>query len=253
MEENKGIEMGVEVEGVANLEPEEVVTVSEDAQEVPEETSITEQEKAGDSEPVESKFEKAFSKRLAKATEKVEEKVKGEYEPTLAKYRKVLEMGAKENGFENIEEYIEALNGESEDPSNDKPALDPESLAILEELKEKKSAEEFENERKVYWERQAKLLKDIGVTDMSQIPEEVLESALNNDTEIAYEYLKWDKQQAIKNAKKEVIREIQETETPGSLSGGGSDGVVDIKNLAWDDPEFDKILNDVKSGKRTRL
>lgn len=81
----------------------------------------------------------------------------------------------------------------------------------------------------------------------------MLERALENDTEIAYEYLKWDKQQAIKNAKKEVIREIQETESPGSLSGGGSVSSTDITSLSWDDPKFDELLKQVKSGERTRL
>lgn len=252
MEENKGIEMGVEVEGVANLEP-EVVAQPEATQEVVEETVDTQQEEVTESEPVETKFEKAFSKRLSKATEKVREEVKGEYELQLEKFRKVIELGVKENGFNSIDEYIEAVMADFQDePTDSKSPLDPESLAILEELKEQKTAKEFENEKRIYWDRQAKLLKDIGVTDMSQIPEEVLEKALDNDTEIAYEYLKWDKQQAIKNAKKEVIREIQETETPGSLTGGGSDS-TDISGLAWDDPKFDEILRQVKSGERKRL
>ena len=250
MEENMGLEMGVETEGVANLEP-EVVTEPETTEEVVTETvEATEQEPVKETEPIDVKFETAFSKRLSKATEKI----KGEYEQKYSKAMKIIELGAKEYGFEDLDAYIEAVLNESEGPNTaEKQPLDPESLEILEELKEKRATEEIEREKKAYFDRQAKLLKDIGVTDLSQIPEEVLERALENDTEIAYEYLKWDKQQAIKNAKKEVIREIQETESPGSLSGGGSVSSTDITNLSWDDPKFDELLKQVKSGERTRL
>lgn len=250
MEENMGLEMGVETEGVANLEP-EVVTEPETTEEVVTETvEATEQEPVKETEPIDVKFETAFSKRLSKATEKI----KGEYEQKYNKAMKIIELGAKEYGFEDLDAYIEAVLNESEGPDTaEKQPLDPESLEILEELKEKRATEEIEREKKAYFDRQAKLLKDIGVTDLSQIPEEVLERALENDTEIAYEYLKWDKQQAIKNAKKEVIREIQETESPGSLSGGGSVSSTDITSLSWDDPKFDELLKQVKSGERTRL
>lgn len=250
MEENMGLEMGVETEGVANLEP-EVVTEPETTEEVVTETvEATEQEPVKETEPIDVKFETAFSKRLSKATEKI----KGEYEQKYSKAMKIIELGAKEYGFEDLDAYIEAVLSESEGPNTaEKQPLDPESLEILEELKEKRATEEIEREKKAYFDRQAKLLKDIGVTDLSQIPEEVLERALENDTEIAYEYLKWDKQQAIKNAKKEVIREIQETESPGSLSGGGSVSSTDITSLSWDDPKFDELLKQVKSGERTRL
>ena len=250
MEENMGLEMGVETEGVANLEP-EVVTEPETTEEVVAETvEATEQEPVEETEPIDVKFETAFSKRLSKATEKI----KGEYEQKYSKAMKIIELGAKEYGFEDLDAYIEAVLNESEGPDTaEKQPLDPESLEILEELKEKRATEEIEREKKAYFDRQAKLLKDIGVTDLSQIPEEVLERALENDTEIAYEYLKWDKQQAIKNAKKEVIREIQETESPGSLSGGGSVSSTDITSLSWDDPKFDELLKQVKSGERTRL
>lgn len=250
MEENMGLEMGVETEGVANLEP-EVVTEPETTEEVVTETvEATEQEPVKETEPIDVKFETAFSKRLSKATEKI----KGEYEQKYNKAMKIIELGAKEYGFEDLDAYIEAVLSESEGPDTaEKQPLDPESLEILEELKEKRATEEIEREKKAYFDRQAKLLKDIGVTDLSQIPEEVLERALENDTEIAYEYLKWDKQQAIKNAKKEVIREIQETESPGSLSGGGSVSSTDITSLSWDDPKFDELLKQVKSGERTRL
>ena len=250
MEENMGLEMGVETEGVANLEP-EVVTEPETTEEVVAETvEATEQEPVKETEPIDVKFETAFSKRLSKATEKI----KGEYEQKYSKAMKIIELGAKEYGFEDLDAYIEAVLNESEGPNTaEKQPLDPESLEILEELKEKRATEEIEREKKAYFDRQAKLLKDIGVTDLSQIPEEVLERALENDTEIAYEYLKWDKQQAIKNAKKEVIREIQETESPGSLSGGGSVSSTDITSLSWDDPKFDELLKQVKSGERTRL
>lgn len=250
MEENMGLEMGVETEGVANLEP-EVVTEPETTEEVVTETvEATEQEPVKETEPIDVKFENAFSKRLSKATEKI----KGEYEQKYSKAMKIIELGAKEYGFEDLDAYIEAVLNESEGPNTaEKQPLDPESLEILEELKEKRATEEIEREKKAYFDRQAKLLKDIGVTDLSQIPEEVLERALENDTEIAYEYLKWDKQQAIKNAKKEVIREIQETESPGSLSGGGSVSSTDITSLSWDDPKFDELLKQVKSGERTRL
>ena len=250
MEENMGLEMGVETEGVANLEP-EVVTEPETTEEVVAETvEATEQEPVKETEPIDVKFETAFSKRLSKATEKI----KGEYEQKYSKAMKIIELGAKEYGFEDLDAYIEAVLSESEGPDTaEKQPLDPESLEILEELKEKRATEEIEREKKAYFDRQAKLLKDIGVTDLSQIPEEVLERALENDTEIAYEYLKWDKQQAIKNAKKEVIREIQETESPGSLSGGGSVSSTDITSLSWDDPKFDELLKQVKSGERTRL
>lgn len=250
MEENMGLEMGVETEGVANLEP-EVVTEPETTEEVVTETvEATEQEPVKETEPIDVKFETAFSKRLSKATEKI----KGEYEQKYSKAMKIIELGAKEYGFEDLDAYIEAVLSESEGPDTaEKQPLDPESLEILEELKEKRATEEIEREKKAYFDRQAKLLKDIGVTDLSQIPEEVLERALENDTEIAYEYLKWDKQQAIKNAKKEVIREIQETESPGSLSGGGSVSSTDITSLSWDDPKFDELLKQVKSGERTRL
>lgn len=250
MEENMGLEMGVETEGVANLEP-EVVTEPETTEEVVTETvEATEQEPVNETEPIDVKFETAFSKRLSKATEKI----KGEYEQKYNKAMKIIELGAKEYGFEDLDAYIEAVLNESEGPNTaEKQPLDPESLEILEELKEKRATEEIEREKKAYFDRQAKLLKDIGVTDLSQIPEEVLERALENDTEIAYEYLKWDKQQAIKSAKKEVIREIQETESPGSLSGGGSVSSTDITSLSWDDPKFDELLKQVKSGERTRL
>lgn len=250
MEENMGLEMGVETEGVANLEP-EVVTEPETTEEVVTETvEATEEEPVKETEPIDVKFETAFSKRLSKATEKI----KGEYEQKYSKAMKIIELGAKEYGFEDLDAYIEAVLSESEGPNTaEKQPLDPESLEILEELKEKRATEEIEREKKAYFDRQAKLLKDIGVTDLSQIPEEVLERALENDTEIAYEYLKWDKQQAIKNAKKEVIREIQETESPGSLSGGGSVSSTDITSLSWDDPKFDELLKQVKSGERTRL
>ena len=250
MEENMGLEMGVETEGVANLEP-EVVTEPETTEEVVTETvEATEQEPVKETEPIDVKFETAFSKRLSKATEKI----KGEYEQKYSKAMKIIELGAKEYGFEDLDAYIEAVLSESEGPNTAEiQPLDPESLEILEELKEKRATEEIEREKKAYFDRQAKLLKDIGVTDLSQIPEEVLERALENDTEIAYEYLKWDKQQAIKNAKKEVIREIQETESPGSLSGGGSVSSTDITSLSWDDPKFDELLKQVKSGERTRL
>lgn len=250
MEENMGLEMGVETEGVANLEP-EVVTEPETTEEVVTETvEATEQEPVKETEPIDVKFETAFSKRLSKATEKI----KGEYEQKYSKAMKIIELGAKEYGFEDLDAYIEAVLNESEGPNTaETQPLDPESLEILEELKEKRATEEIEREKKAYFDRQAKLLKDIGVTDLSQIPEEVLERALENDTEIAYEYLKWDKQQAIKNAKKEAIREIQETESPGSLSGGGSVSSADITSLSWDDPKFDELLKQVKSGERTRL
>lgn len=250
MEENMGLEMGVETEGVANLEP-EVVTEPETTEEVVTETvEATEQEPVKETEPIDVKFETAFSKRLSKATEKI----KGEYEQKYSKAMKIIELGAKEYGFEDLDAYIEAVLNESEGPNTaEKQPLDPESLEILEELKEKRATEEIEREKKAYFDRQAKLLNDIGVTDLSQIPGEVLERALENDTEIAYEYLKWDKQQAIKNAKKEVIREIQETESPGSLSGGGSVSSTDITSLSWDDPKFDELLKQVKSGERTRL
>ena len=250
MEENMGLEMGVETEGVANLEP-EVVTEPETTEEVVTETvEATEQEPVKETEPIDVKFETAFSKRLSKATEKI----KGEYEQKYSKAMKIIELGAKEYGFEDLDAYIEAVLNESEGPDTaEKQPLDPESLEILEELKEKRATEEIEREKKAYFDRQAKLLKDIGVTDLSQIPEEVLERALENDTEIAYEYLKWDKQQAIKKAMKEVIREIQETESPGSLSGGGSVSSTDITSLSWDDPKFDELLKQVKSGERTRL
>ena len=250
MEENMGLEMGVETEGVANLEP-EVVTEPETTEEVVTETvEATEQEPVKETEPIDVKFETAFSKRLSKATEKI----KGEYEQKYSKAMKIIELGAKEYGFEDLDAYIEAVLSESEGTNTaEKQPLDPESLEILEELKEKRATEEIEREKKAYFDRQAKLLKDIGVTDLSQIPEEVLERALENDTEIAYEYLKWDKQQAIKNAKKEVIREIQETESPGSLSGGGSVSSTDIMSLSWDDPKFDELLKQVKSGERNRL
>lgn len=250
MEENMGLEMGVETEGVANLEP-EVVTEPETTEEVVAETvEAAEAEPVKEPEHIDVKFETAFSKRLSKATEKI----KGEYEQKYSKAMKLIELGAKENGFEDLDAYIEAVLSETEvNPNEPKQPLDPESLEILEELKEKRATEEIEREKKAYFDRQAKLLKDIGVTDLSQIPEEVLERALENDTEIAYEYLKWDKQQAIKNAKKEVIREIQETESPGSLSGGGSVSSTDIASLSWDDPKFDELLKQVKSGERTRL
>ena len=250
MEENMGLEMGVETEGVANLEP-EVVTEPETTEEVVAETvEATKPETVQEPEHIDVKFENAFSKRLSKATEKI----KGEYEQKYSKVMKIIELGAKEYGFEDLDAYIEAVLSESEGTNTaETQPLDPESLEILEELKEKRATEEIEREKKAYFDRQAKLLKDIGVTDLSQIPEEVLERALENDTEIAYEYLKWDKQQAIKNAKKEVIREIQETESPGSLSGGGSVSSTDITSLSWDDPKFDELLKQVKSGERTRL
>lgn len=252
MEENKVLEVGVEDTGVANLETEEVVTEDPTTQ-VEVETEQVEVEKT-ESAPIESKFENAFSKRLSKATEKIREETEAKYEARLTKFQKVLEFGAKENGLENVDEYVDALlsdYGDNTDKQNEKQ-FDPETLEILEELKEQKATREVETEKKLYYDKQARQLKDIGVTDLSQIPEEVFEKALENDTEIAFEYLKWDKQQAIENAKKETIRKIQETETPGSLSGGGSDG-VDYSSLRYDDPKFDELLKDVKSGKRRSL
>lgn len=252
MEENKGLEMGVEVEGVADLEAEVVATEPEVTEEVVTDEiteEVTSQEEVKP-DPIETKFENAFSKRLSKATEKI----KSEYEQKYEKAMKVLELGAKEYGFEDLNAYVEAVLSETEvNATTEKAPLDPEALAILEELKEERATQEIERERKAYFDRQAKILKDIGVTDLSQIPEEVIERALENDSEIAYEFLLWERTQAIKNAKKEVIREIQETESPGSLSGGGSVESVDIMSLSFDDPKFDELLNRVKSGERVRL
>lgn len=252
MEENKGLEMGVEDTGVANLETEPVVNEepTEQIEEVAEtevtETEVTETEP----QPIESKFENAFSKRLSKATEKIRQEVSSEYEGKISRFQKVLEMGAKENGLESVDEYVDALLGEYEentDKQNEKQ-FDPETMAILEELKEQRATQEMEAEKKSYWDKQARQLKEVGVTDLSQIPEEVIERALENDTEIAFEYLKWDKQQAIENAKKETIRKIQEQDSPGSLTGGGYGEGLSISELKWNDPKFEELKNKVLRG-----
>ena len=186
MEENKGLEMGVEESSAANLETEPVTN---------EEVVVVEENplKKGNLNPQrsliirESKFEKAFSKRLSKVSEKIRQEVATEYEAKLSKFERVLSSAAKEYGI-STEEYVDELLDQykEEGVEGSKPALDSETMALLEELKTEKSEKEFQQEKKAYWDRQAKQLLDIGVTDLSLIPEEVLERALENDTEIAF-------------------------------------------------------------------
>ena len=254
MEENKGLEMGVEESSAANLETEpvtneEVVVVEENPSQEGNPEPATEPDNSS-----ESKFEKAFSKRLSKVSEKIRQEVATEYEAKLSKFERVLSSAAKEYGI-STEEYVDELLDQykEEGVEGSKPSLDSETMALLEELKTEKSEKEFQQEKKAYWDRQAKQLLDIGVTDLSLIPEEVLERALENDTEIAFEYLKYDKQQAIEQTRRDTIRNIQDTESPGSLSGGGGDDTIDIARMKWNDPKFEKLKQEVLSGQRKSL
>lgn len=244
MEENKGLETGVEEVSVADLEP-----VVGEVAEVVEPTPEPQPEPAP-----EQKFEKAFAKRLSKEAEKIAAETEAKYTQKLSKFEKVLEIAAKENGIDSIDDYVEALLEQYAEPEKpEAPMLDPESLAALEEIKEQRKQRELESEKKTYWDRQAKLLREVGVTDLSQIPDEVLERALENDTDVVFEYLLHDKQQAIKNTEKETIRKLQEQDTPGSMSFGGADEVTDISNLKWNDPKFEELKKRVLSGERVKL
>lgn len=249
MEENKGLEMGVEETSVANLEPEEVTNEQDVVVEEQSDKEVVEPTV----EPVETKFEKAFSKRLSKAQEKIRQEVSSEYEGKLSKFEKVLSHAANEYGI-SIEEYVDGLLEQAEGTDEKgSPSLDSETMELLEELKAQKTETELVNEKKTYWDRQAKQLLDIGVTDLSEIPQEVLERALENDTEIAFEYLKFDKQRAIENAKNETIRNLQETASSGSLSAGGTDDGMDLSKMKWNDPKFEELKKQVLSGKTINL
>ena len=84
MEENKGLEMGVEESSAANLETEpvtneEVVAVEENPSQEGNPEPATEPDNSS-----ESKFEKAFSKRLSKVSEKISQEVATEYEAKLS-------------------------------------------------------------------------------------------------------------------------------------------------------------------------
>ena len=185
MEENKGLEMGVEDTSVANLETEEVANTQEVVQEQPDKEVV--EQPTDSKEPVESKFDKAFSKRLSKAQEKIRQEVATEYEAKLSKFERVLQHGAKENDVP-LEEYVDALLEQyGENQEQGKPVLDSETMELLQELKAEKTTKELESEKSNYWNRQAKQLLEIGVKDLSDIPQEVLERALENDTEIAFE------------------------------------------------------------------
>lgn len=255
MEENKGLEMGVEDTSVANLETEEVtneeVVSHESLDKEGVQAEATETVKA---DKWENKVEKAFSKRLSKEQEKIRKELATEYEGKLTNYERVLASAAKEYGI-TTEEYVQGLldQYEGEEQEGVTPPLDSETMELLEELKAQKTEKELEKESKVYWDRQAKQLMDIGVTDLSKIPDEVIERALENDTEIAFEYLKYDKQLAIENARKETIRNIQETASSGSLTSGGTDEGLNLSKMKWNDPKFEELKKQVLSGKKISL
>ena len=65
--------------------------------------------------------------------------------------------------------------------------------------------------------------------------------------------MKYDKQQAIEQTRRDTIRNIQDTESPGSLSGGGGDDTIDIARMKWNDPKFEKLKQEVLSGQRKSL
>ena len=202
--------------------------------------------------PVESRVEKAFAKRLSASREKIKAELATEYESKYGKYQKVIELGAKEYGLTPDEYAEELLKQTTETPESQ---IDPKYAEVLDEIVKEKSEQktqaETQAEMKSYWEGQARLLKEYaGITDASQIPDEVVERAIQNDTPIVLEYMAWDKQNAVKNAERETIRKIAEQESPGSLaSGGGTSGGVDIFSLNATDEKFEALVQDALRGK----
>ena len=236
MEElNKVPETSVEDTGVAEPAETEVETTAEPVAEVQAETV-----------PVESRVEKAFAKRLSAEKSKLEAKLASEYDAKYGNFRKIAEIGARENGV-TMDEYVADLLSQM-DESPQETKLDPKYAEVLEEIVKEKSTQkeqaESAEEMQSYWKGQAQMLKDYaGITDASQIPDEVVERAIANDTPIVLEYMAWDKQNAVKNAERETIRKIAEQESPGSLaSGGGASSGVDIFSLSVNDPKFEEMV-----------
>lgn len=252
MEElNKVPETGVEETGVAIPAETEIETQAEPVTETVE-TEVVEETK---SEPVESRVEKAFAKRLNASREKIKAELATEYEAKYGRYQKIAEIGAKENGL-TLDEYAEYLIEQHEEAPEEQK-LDPKYAEVLEEIvKEKgeqKEKEESVAELKAYMAGQAKMLMSYAnITDISQIPDEVLEKAMANDTPIVLEFMAWDKANAVKNAEKETIRKIAEQESSGSLSsGGGVPNGIDIFNIKATDPKFDEYVEQALRGKLT--
>jgi len=248
MEENQIIQNeGVESEVVA-IPTDNDTTAEVTTEPIQESTDTAESSKAITPEDTISKI---VAKRLEQSREKIAKEVESKYAP----FMKLAEKGAKENGM-SVDEYLQAIleESDSEEPEMAIPKEYKEVLdKIVEQEKAQKEAEvETRNktEEKAYFEKQAKLLFDLGVKDIASIPPTVLENAIENGTDIVYEYLLWDKKQAVTNAEQETIKKIQEQETAGSLtSGGGGDTGIDIFKMSYDSPEFKELLKAVKQGK----
>ena len=249
MEENQIIQNeGVESEVVA------IPTDNEATAEVTTEPIEATQTEEPVAKPTpEDTIAKIVAKRLEQSREKIAKEVEAKYSP----FMKLAEKGAKENGM-TLDEYLQAVLDESEGEQPE-VTIPPEYKEVLDKMVEQEKAQKEaevetrnKSEEKAYFEKQAKMLLDLGVKDINSIPAEVLETAIENGTDIVYEYLLWDKKQAVTKAEQETIKKLQEQETAGSLtSGGGGDTGIDIFKMSYDSPDFKELLKAVKKGERT--
>ena len=247
-EQNTILEPGVETEVVA----------------VPEETAVPENAEttppAPEAEPdlgIKSKVEEAFAKRLSKEREKLKAEIEDQYTP----YKKILERGAKEAEM-SFDEYVQALLTTEEESTEEHTPIPKEYKEILDDLKaereaKKKADEEHATETETqmvldeYTKRMTTMLvTKYGITEASQIPEEVWAKADADGTDVFQAYVEWDKQKSIKEAEAKTIEKIQKQGTPGSLSGNfGTEPTIDIFSMSPTSKEFDQLLNDVRRGK----
>lgn len=247
-EQNTIIETGVE---------QEVVAVPDLATETtPPEPQVETKEETEPDLGIKTKVEEAFAKRLSKEREKVKAELESEYTPM----RKILERGAKESGM-TFEEYKTAL---LEEESTDDIPLPDDYKEILEDLKAEREAKRIADEEvKVqsetqvvldeYTKRMTNLLvTKYGIKEASQIPDEVWDKADKDGTDIFQAFVEWDKQKSVKEAEQKTIEKIQKQGTPGSLSSNfGTETDIDIFSMDYKSKEFDQLMADVRSGKKT--
>lgn len=206
-------------------------------------------------EAPEDRFEKAFAARLAKERTKLESEIAKKY----SKHDYVLKMAAAENDI-TVDEYLDSL--ESQYKEKELSAIPKEfrddvlwarerRLNESQEDREKRIKEE-ETQR---WLDETKSLLQAfpDIKSINDIPDEVMTWRVKDNVPLEYAYAKYALGKERTKIEQETLRKLKETEAAAVPSMASSSTDTKLKISAMDDADFEKLMEEVKQGKRKSL
>jgi hypothetical protein len=221
-------------------------SVSSDALEVQQQTEAHTEPKQSEVQP-QDRFEKAFAARLRKEQEKLE----SQYSP----YKFVLERAAAENEM-TVEEYVETLSKQYKEKELEAiPNEIREDVLWAREQRKKQTEEQTKQTETEKWNTEVKSLLTTfpDIKSVNDIPDEVLEWKAKDNVPLEYAYAKYALGKERTKIEQETLKKLRETEAAAvpSMASSSADTKLKVSNL--DDAEFEKLMDEVRQGKRKSL